>query len=290
MSGLLVIGSTGLLGQAFMAEARRRGLEATGAARRGADITVDIGDADSVRQAIALAVPDIVVNTAAIIDIGICETDPEEAERINARAAGDIARLAAEAGAVAIQISTDHYYTGDGNRPHGEDEPVELLNGYASSKRRGEELVLAVPRSLVVRTNILGFRGWEKPTFIEWAVDTIVNDREATLFEDSWVSALDVGSVARLTLDLAEAGAHGLVNVGCREVYSKKDLIEKLAAAMGRKLTRAKAGSVRSLAVRRADSLGLDVSRAEGILGRELPDLGDVIDAIVKAGTERNAL
>jgi hypothetical protein len=66
--------------------------------------------------------------------------------------------------------------------------------------------------------------------------------------------------------------------------------VERLAARLDRRLTRARPGSVLELPVRRAESLGLDVSRAEGILGRKLPDLGTVIDAIVKAGTERNAL
>jgi dTDP-4-dehydrorhamnose reductase len=290
VSGVLIIGSTGLFGQALMAEAAARGGAVAGAARKGTAITVDIGDDASIEAALKEARPSLVVNAAAMIDIGQCEDDPSNAWRINARAAGRVSELAAKCGARTVHISTDHFYTGDGARAHREEDPVVFVNEYARTKYAGEELVMAQEDAMVVRTNILGFRGWEKPTFIEWVIATILEDREATLFQDSFVSAIDVGTAAAIILDLAAADARGIVNVGCREVYSKKDLVERLAARLDRRLTRARPGSVLELPVRRAESLGLDVSRAEGILGRKLPDLGTVIDAIVKAGTERNAL
>lgn len=290
MTPLLVIGATGLFGQAFLAEARRRGLAATGAARRGADIAMDIGDERSVAAAMETVRPALVVNTAAMIDIGQCEENPGEARRINAEAAGRVAEIASAAGARVAHISTDHFYTGDGDRPHREEEPVVLLNAYARTKREGEERVLDTDGALVVRTNILGFRGWPQPTFVEWALATIREDRPATLFEDSFISALDVGAAARCVLDLSDTGATGIVNVGCREVYSKKRLVERLADAVGRKLTRARAGSVGALAVRRAESLGLDVNRAERLLGRSMPNLDEVLEAILETGAERHAI
>ena len=52
--------------------------------------------------------------------------------------------------------------------------------------------------------------------------------------------------------------------------------MQAMAAALGRTLTRAQPGTVAAQAVARPDSLGLDVARAETILGRRLPSLGEV--------------
>ncbi|MEQ9327037.1 MAG: hypothetical protein RJQ21_07055, partial [Rhodospirillales bacterium] len=82
--------------------------------------------------------------------------------------------------------------------------------------------------------------------------------------------------------DLLEAGARGLYNLASRDVFSKKALLGGIAAAIGHPLDHAATGSVRSLAVRRADSLGLDVVQAETALGHALPGLAGVIDNLAR--------
>lgn len=290
MTDLLVIGATGLFGQAFLAEASVRGLNVAGTARRGADIELDIDDDDALQKVIGDIRPRMIVNAAAMIDVGKCEDRPQDAWRTNARAPGRIAEFGSRRGARTIQISTDHYFTGDGDRRHSETADVVLLNEYARTKYAGEAMVLACRDTMVVRTNILGFRGWKQPTFVEWAVAAIKEDQAVTLFADSYISAIDVGSAAAAILDLAEKRATGIVNVGCREVYSKKDFVERLAARLGRTMTHAETGSVSGLAVTRAESLGLDVGLAERLLGRQLPDVDAVLDALMHSGGERHAI
>ena len=290
MTDILIFGSTGLFGQALVSVAAARGLSVTGAARHGVDVTVDISDDASVGDVIDRVRPAMVINAAAIIDIGQCQQEPERAWAINARAPGVIAEHAARIGARPIYISTDHYFSGDGDRRHSETDPVCFMNEYARTKFAGEAMVMAQAGGLVVRTNILGFRGWERRTFAEWALDAVLEDRPVTLFEDSFISAIDVGRAAGSILDLADHGAQGLFNVGCRDVYSKKRLIEELAVRYGRRLTQARTGSVSELPVRRAESLGLDVSKAESLLGYPMPDLPEVLDAIIEAGAQRNAI
>ena len=290
MTSILVIGATGMFGQAFMVEASRRGMRAVGAARRGAEIQMDIGKDSDISRAVSSTRPDLVVNTAAIIDIDQCEAQPAEAWRINARAAGRVTEIARIFDARTVHISTDHFYTGAGAETHTETDPVVFVNEYARTKYAGEELVLAQDGALVIRTNILGFRGWKKPTFTEWVLATILEDRPATLFDDSYISAIDVGTAARAILDLADVGAEGVLNVGCREVYSKKDFVFRMATRLGQTLTRAQSGSISGLTVCRAESLGLDVSRAEQILGRPMPGLDDILDALIEAGADRDAI
>jgi dTDP-4-dehydrorhamnose reductase len=271
-----------MLGQALLAEAGGRRVRAAGAARSGADYTCDLGDASAVTALIADLKPRLVINAAAMTDLNACETDPGSAYRINGRAVALLAQACRSSGCRLVHVSTDHFFTGDHDALHDEVAPIQLVNDYARSKFAGEAFALALPGALVLRTNITGFRGWAgRPTFAEWLIEAIERDEELTLFEDYWTSTIDAGSFARATLDLAASEVAGLLNLASRSVVNKRMFAEALARGLGLTLTRSAPGYVANLAVRRAESAGLDVSMAEVILGRKLPDLDDVIAALV---------
>lgn len=283
--GLLILGDTGLAGAALMQAARARGLTVTGASRRG-EVALDLTDADAVARTLSALSPRLIINTAAQVSLAACEADPGAAWMINARPAALIAGWARTNGARVVHISTDHFYSGDGRKAHAEADPVVLLNDYARTKYAAEGLALAHADTLVVRTNILGLKSATGGSFGEWALGVIRNDAEATLFDDQFVSILDIWSFAEGVLDLAATDAAGVINLAASEVFSKAELVEALAAAMGRTLTRAKRGSVGGLDVPRAGSLGLDGTRAEALLGRRLPGLSGVVQAVAHHAKE----
>jgi dTDP-4-dehydrorhamnose reductase len=140
--------------------------------------------------------------------------------------------------------------------------------------------------TVVVRTNLIGLSSATGGSFGEWALRVIETDAAATLFDDQFVSILDVWSLAEGLLDLAQADVRGVLNLASSEVFTKADLVEAIAAGLGRTLTRARRGSVQAADVPRPDSLGLDVRRAEAILGRKLPTLAQVAQSVCARATE----
>ena len=189
---------------------------------------------------------------------------------------------AGQAASDSVQVSTDHFFTGDGARPHAEDSPVALINEYARSKYAGEAFARTLPGSLVIRTNITGFRGWPgQPMFAEWAVDAILGRKPLKLFDDFYTSTIDVDAFSRLLFELVDLEAAGLINLASQTVSSKLQFIRELAAALGVQLDWAQVSSVRDLPTARAESAGLDVGKAERLLGRSLPTLQDVCGALV---------
>jgi dTDP-4-dehydrorhamnose reductase len=265
--------------------ARSRDLEVAGASRRG-EIRIDLRDADGLAAVVADVKPSHIVNAAALVSVPACEADPGQAWMINARPAALLADAARRIGARVVHISTDHFFRGDGRRAHREDDPVTLVNEYARSKFAAEALAMTHADTVVVRTNLIGLSSATGGSFGEWALKVIENDEPATLFEDQFVSILDVWSLAEGLLDLARTDTRGVINLASREVFTKADLVEAIAAAMGRTLTRARRGSVQASDVPRPDSLGLDVGRAEAILGRRLPTLAQVAQAVSARAAE----
>ena len=147
---LLVTGRTGQVATGLVE--RAQGLpdvELLAAGRPELDLAV-LGSPASLIYAFR---PDVVINTAAFTAVDAAEDYPDEAYRINAEAAGEIAAASALAGAQLIHLSTDYVFDGTSNRPYREDDPVAPLGVYGKSKLAGEVAVhLAFPGATILRT------------------------------------------------------------------------------------------------------------------------------------------
>ncbi|MBF0267970.1 MAG: sugar nucleotide-binding protein [Alphaproteobacteria bacterium] len=281
---LLIIGGSGTLGKALCVESRRRGIAYNGLARSGSEIELDIQDACALAGAVMAVKPTLVINSAAIVDLAVCESDPGGAYAVNARPAAILAHTCREIGAKFVHISTDHFYLGDCDVAHDETASVTLVNEYARSKWAAESFALTLPGTLVVRTNFTGWRGLQnRPTFIEWAVRSLLDRSPLTLFNDFWTSTLDAPSLAKAIFDLSFKDASGIFNVASRTVSTKQDFVAAVACQMGIDLDWTVTGSVSGLTPMRADSLGLNVSKAETALGYNLPTLQQAITSLLSS-------
>lgn len=286
MSVVLLLGSTGLLGAAIRARLQKSpDIQVIGAAREaraGSDYQVDISNDQALTNLLDDVNPDQVINCAALASIDSCETHPLEAWCTNARPLLTISDWSRNTGNSIVHISTDHYYSGDADKAHSESNDIELKHVYSETKFAGEVFALSAPQALVIRTSIIGFKGWGAKTFLEWAWNVVENDEEASLFADAYSSSLDVHNFASKALELANLGCRGLYNLGSSEVYSKEDFVLELARQRGRKLSNTRSGSINELQVQRGNSLGLDVSKASSALACRLPTLREVVSSILE--------
>lgn len=270
-----------MVGQAVCAAAEARGCRVVRAGRASASVPIDLTSSDSVRRAILAATPDLVVNAAAMVDLAACEANPADAHAINSAGVRTLAAAATASGARFVQVSTDQFWSGDGDALHDEDAPVRPVNVYGASKLEGERAALEVGDSLILRTNVTGHRGWPgRPTFAEWLCGAIDAGEPLTLFDDYYTSTIDSGAFADALLDLAECGASGIVNVAARGACHKAEFADELGRTLGKVPKVAGRTSVRTLSPRRAESAGLDCRMAEALLGRKMPDLGAVCKAL----------
>jgi len=278
---VVVLGASGLLGQALMRELARRGRHAVGLSRReGLDLTA-LSSPQALAQTLRPHTPSLVVNAAAMTQLQACEQQPEQACALHARLPALLAAWSRDSGVPWVQVSTDHYYVGPENRLHDEAAPVLLLNQYARSKHAGEVIALQSPQALVLRTNIVGRRGWAgQPNFAEWALATLQGGQPFAGYTDSWSSSMEAGQCAAALLDLVDGGARGLFNVACRDSSSKADFIDDLARAMGLGNAALQRQPRPAGGLPRANALGLDVRRAERRLGRSLPSAHQVTSAL----------
>jgi dTDP-4-dehydrorhamnose reductase len=134
---LLVTGAAGMLGSDVAAAAAARGHDVVALARADLDIT----DAGAVRDAIAAARPDAVINCAAWTDVDGAETHEAQATTVNGDGAGHVAAAAADAGARLVHVSSDYVFDGRAHDPYAEGSATGPQGAYGRSKLAGEEAV-----------------------------------------------------------------------------------------------------------------------------------------------------
>ena len=280
MKKILIIGSQGMLGQSLVRLlSKDDSILVITAARHFADFNLDFLDDKVLYSCIKNTKPDIVINAAAIVGLQQCEDDPSMAYAVNTKLPGRLAELCHQMGCYLIHISTDHYYCGDYDKKHLEADKITLRNEYARTKFLGEQLVLLYPKNLIVRTNIVGFRNTKlKPTFLEWCIHSINEDKEMVLFNDFYTSSMYVDQLSAVLKDLLNIRPYGIVNIASSTVSNKMEFIFALSRSLVGKLPKYKLSKVNDiLGVPRADSLGLDVAEIENIVGYTMPDLEKVI-------------
>ncbi len=108
-----------------------------------ATIGLDITDLKAVSRVISEVRPEVIINCAAYTNVDAAELNAELAEKINADGPANLAKMAKEAGAVLVHISTDYVFGGikPVTEEYSEDDPKEPQSVYGITKLHGEEKI-----------------------------------------------------------------------------------------------------------------------------------------------------
>ena len=101
---------------------------------------LDLADAAAVRRKLDEVRPDVIVNAAAYTAVDKAESEPEQANAVNAAAPALLAQEAVQRGALLIHYSTDYVFDGAKASPYVETDPTNPLGAYGRSKLAGEEV------------------------------------------------------------------------------------------------------------------------------------------------------
>jgi dTDP-4-dehydrorhamnose reductase len=283
---VLVTGAGGLLGGRLAALLHGRGLEVLAAHRLSIPppgprpVLVDLTDENALARLLDASRPDAVVHAAAIGRSERCEERPDEAERVNARLPGTLARECRERGLRLVALSTDLVFGGDRSFLREDDTPGPL-GVYGRTKLAGEEAVLSdCPGAAVVRVALILGRGHgTRATSTESVARALLGGQAVRLFTDEHRTPVDPESVADAVARLLDCPAAGRFHLGGPERISRYDLGLRVARLLGLPQGGIVAGRQADHAGpdRRAADVSLDSGRARRELGWEPRPIDEAI-------------
>src|SRR5947208_14542146 len=158
---IVVIGSAGRLGAALTREYQNKF-----AVTSANHAQLDLSDFDVIREKLRRTAFDVLINAAAFTNVDRCETERDQAFRINAEAPRVLAEICWKKNAKLIHFSTDYVFDGEKRAPYTEEDEANPVSVYGASKLAGEKNALSAEnRHLVIR--ISWVFGPDRPSFID---------------------------------------------------------------------------------------------------------------------------
>lgn len=276
---ILITGADGLLGKEFTI-VKREGIEIVGLCHADLDVT----DPRSIERAFQKHEPDIVVNSAVILNIDKCENDHALCFGVNRDGVKNLLEVLSRCAkpVTFVQISSSEVFgrVNDGEfkvEGYTENEKPRPVSNYQKSKAEAEEVVRKIcsenqrvfKRWFITRAGWLYGRG--RPTFVEQFVVSLQKPEEMLVISDQWRSPTSTGDFVKGLLDLLssqkESGIYHIVSPVKRGEATTLDVLEEIKWHLG---VRAKASYK---TVSRKDLFKVPRAPSNVILNIKLPPL-----------------
>lgn len=177
---------------------------------------LDIGSLEQTRRTLSEIRPDWVVNAAGYTAVDQAETETEEAFRVNALGARNLAAAACRIRCRLLSYSTDYVFDGTAGRPYREWDPASPISQYGRSKWVGEQFIRQhCPDHLILRTSWLYGPGGKH--FVATMLRLAESRDQLRVVDDQIGSptyTLDLAAVSRTLMESDCRGTYHVTNSG----------------------------------------------------------------------------
>ena len=242
---ILITGSNGLLGQKLLHKLRKDSSVQLIATSKGENrvsskegytyFDLDITNNDAVAKFISIEKPQVVINTAAMTNVDLCEDENKDCDALNVEAVRYLADACVKVDAHLIQISTDFIFDGE-NGPYKEEDKPNPLSYYGLSKLKSEQLLEAhIVKWTVLRTIIVFGVGEKlsKGNIVLWAKGALAKGDPLNIIDDQFRAPTLAEDLADICILAAKKKAFGVFNASGKDIMSIYEIVERIAKHYG---------------------------------------------------------
>tara|TARA_B110000008_G_scaffold95612_1_gene98142 strand:+ start:278 stop:1177 length:900 start_codon:yes stop_codon:yes gene_type:complete len=242
---ILITGSNGLLGQKLLHKLRVDKSVEFIATSRGENrvseqsnykyIDLDITDETAVAKIITEQNPNVVINTAAMTNVDLCEEEKSECDDLNVNAVQYLADACEKIEAHLIHISTDFIFDGE-NGPYKEEDEPNPLSYYGLSKLKSEQLLQDRTVKWTILRTIIVFGVGEnlsKGNIVLWAKGALEKGDPLNIIDDQFRAPTLAEDLADACILAATKKAFGVFNASGKDIMSIYEIVERIAKHYG---------------------------------------------------------
>lgn len=192
--------------------------------------SIDIANKQNIQKVIDEFEPHTIVNTAAITNVDLCETDRQAAWKTNVVSVENLSHAAKLVGARLIHISTDYVFDGKSG-PYDERDRPNPLSYYGRTKLASENVIQSNGISAtILRTMVLyGIGVNVKLNFALWLLKELSHDRPVRVVDDQICNPTLADDLAFAILKVIELDRKGVYHVAGPDLVSRYDFALTLA-------------------------------------------------------------
>mgnify|MGYP001167677014 FL=1 len=191
---------------------------------------VDITDKNEVDSFFESEKPDVVINSAAMADVDLCEEERELCWKINVEGVQNLVDMCNRYGSHLTHISTDYIF--DGKKESGiylENDKPNPQGYYAESKLEGERIILDSNISHSIMRTILVYGVHNKPNIVTFIKSYLEEGKSVNLVSDQVRMPTFVDDLSRACISASEKKANGIYHICGPEQLSYYDIGNRIA-------------------------------------------------------------
>lgn len=195
------------------------------------DQDVPVDDRLAVKRFVDMNHPDVIINCAALSDNALCEQNPDEAFRINAIGARNLAIGARRIDAKLIHISTDDVFGGDLKSPHNEFERPQPQTMYGKSKLAGEELIERLhDKHIIVRSSWIYGSHYD---YLDEILKKAKKGEKITVAMKQYSTPTTCKALVDFITKLLDVSEYGIFHASCEGSCHRREFIEEALRLAG---------------------------------------------------------
>ena len=216
LGNVLILGGTGLLGQALITVLRQLQLTPLAPPRN----ELDVLDFKALEDYLDTRRPSTIFNAVAYSQVEDAEDDEDAAMPLNRDLPAQLAALTQKRGIRLMHYSTDFVFDGKKRVPYLPEDTPNPLSAYGRSKLAGENAVLSIntTTACIVRTAWLFGPG--RKNFVRAILGKALEGSPLRVVDDQIGSPTFTEDLAYYSLSLAQAGMPGIFHIVNRGAVS----------------------------------------------------------------------
>jgi dTDP-4-dehydrorhamnose reductase len=202
---------------------------------------IDLIDVNSVKTKLEQLRPLVVLNTAAMHNVEVCESSPLKAFEINAAAVRNLAVISNELDFTLFHFSTYYVFDGSKKAPYFETDLPLPLNVYGNTKLAGENFVRTISKKYFV-LRVSGLYG-KNPcrakagtNFVKTMLKLAKERPEVRVVNDEILTPTFTEDIARQCVELNKVDHYGLYHVTAQGNCSWYEFAAKIFEISGAKV------------------------------------------------------
>ncbi|MCD7843572.1 MAG: dTDP-4-dehydrorhamnose reductase [Clostridiales bacterium] len=228
MKKIWIVGVKGHVGSALMELLNRKSYELLPTDKDQVDVT----DRDEVRMFMQRNRPDVVINCAGITDPQQCENNPDEAYRVNALGARNIAAEAEPVNCKVIQFSTDDVFDLNKSFPYTEFDVAMPNNVYGKSKYAGERMIVSLStRYVIVRSSWVYGIGKD---FVNTVLEAADSGAELRVPINQIACPTSAAELAKVIKQFIDQDIYGIYHAVCKGSCSRYEFAQEILRLTGK--------------------------------------------------------
>ena len=237
----------------------------------GDAVKMDLLNREMISNVLSEKNPDIVIHLGAMTAVDLCETQQDNALKINSQATEILAKECSKINSFMVYVSTDYVFDGNTGM-YEENDTTNPLGFYGKSKLLGEKSIQNFSSNwCIARTSTPFGLHPTKKSFPIWVIENLQKQKQIDVLTDQFTSPTYVPSLSRMLIEISERHLTGIIHVaGASKIsrYEMASLVSDKLGLDGKLLREISINDIKWEAQRPKDS-SLNVSKAISTLNQK---------------------